>query len=128
MSPDTERELLTYLGDRQKFILALGVVLTVSVVLSSASCEVGSLTFDRKTKTKGCLFNGKAHEIDSEWIEDCKICSCSESGMQCCSNIEAPVGYDKETCTSKFDKESCSYKVTKKDNPSESCEVTSKTK
>ncbi|XP_063817559.1 beta-microseminoprotein-like [Pseudophryne corroboree] len=105
-----------------KFILALGVVLTVSVALSNAQCEQGKPTFDLKSRTAVCKYNGKAHKVGEEWTENCMMCSCSKDGFQCCSKAYRPV-FDEEECESVFDENACSYIVTKKNNPDETCEI-----
>ncbi|XP_073441934.1 beta-microseminoprotein-like [Dendrobates tinctorius] len=106
-----------------KALLALGVVLAVSVALSSAACYTAKPKFNRETKTSECEHNGKLYLPGETWTVDCLDCSCGKKSMQCCSRLMSPI-YDKETCDATLDKESCSYIVTKKDNPSEECEIT----
>ncbi|NXL42824.1 MSMB protein, partial [Podilymbus podiceps] len=68
--------------------------------------------------------DGQLHEFDSHWKNaDCYDCSCSRSGMNCCSSFVTPVGYDEEKCVSIFNKETCSYKVVEKDDHSEECPI-----
>ncbi|XP_075697365.1 beta-microseminoprotein-like [Rhinoderma darwinii] len=107
----------------QKILLALCVVLAVSVALSSAQCFTGSLTFDVKTRKTACEHGGQMHQVGTVWTSECQECSCTKRGLSCCSTIKTPVNYDKENCESVFNAESCSYTVTRKDNPSEKCEV-----
>ncbi|NXL69288.1 MSPJ protein, partial [Leptocoma aspasia] len=67
---------------------------------------------------------GKVHEFDSSWrTEDCDDCSCSRTGIGCCTSYMRPVDYDEEKCESIFNKETCSYKVVEKDDPSKECPV-----
>ncbi|XP_073541776.1 beta-microseminoprotein-like [Phyllobates terribilis] len=106
-----------------KVLLALGVVLTVSVALSSAQCYIAKPKFDRKTRTIECEHMGNLYSIGEEWTANCEQCSCSKDIMQCCSTAFTPI-FDKQICEAKFNEESCSYTVTKKDNPSEACEIT----
>ncbi|NXT84222.1 MSMB protein, partial [Zapornia atra] len=68
--------------------------------------------------------NGELHKFDSQWRDpDCNDCSCSRSGISCCTGYATPVGYDEEKCVSIFNKETCSYKVVEKDNHSKECPV-----
>ncbi|XP_073537524.1 beta-microseminoprotein-like [Phyllobates terribilis] len=108
---------------RMKVLLALGVVLTVSVALSSAQCYVGKPKFDWKTRTAVCEHMGKPYLIGEVWTANCERCSCGKESMGCCSMTNTPK-FDKQICEAKFNEESCSYTVTKKDNPSEECEIT----
>ncbi|KAM4030413.1 beta-microseminoprotein-like [Anomaloglossus baeobatrachus] len=105
-----------------KVLLALGVVLAVSVALSSAYCYLGKSTFDWKTKTTECEHRETIHKMGESWIADCEDCSCGKKYMQCCSLKHTPQ-FNKEECESTFHEESCSYTVTRKDNPSEECEI-----
>ncbi|XP_069835242.1 beta-microseminoprotein-like isoform X3 [Dendropsophus ebraccatus] len=105
-----------------KVLLALGVVLACSIALSSAQCLAGKLSFDRKTGTQGCQYKGQLHKIGTEWTSGCEKCQCSSTGMSCCSTIQTPI-VDEKTCEKIFVKATCSYKVVKKDNPSETCEI-----
>ncbi|XP_040293217.1 beta-microseminoprotein-like [Bufo bufo] len=106
-----------------KVLLALGVVLAVSVALSSAFCSKDLLKLDLKTRQAACEEGGKQYKIGSTWTSRCMSCSCSKTGMTCCSLVNIPSDYDKENCVAILDEETCSYRVTKKDNPSEECEV-----
>ncbi|XP_077113268.1 beta-microseminoprotein-like [Ranitomeya variabilis] len=106
-----------------KVLLALGVVLAVSVALSSAACYIDKLKFNRQEKTTGCEHNGILHSAGENWTADCEECSCGPKGMRCCSLTKTPI-YDKQICEATFQEESCSYTVTKKDNPAEECEIT----
>ncbi|NXH75002.1 MSMB protein, partial [Hydrobates tethys] len=68
--------------------------------------------------------NGELHEFDSSWRNaDCYDCSCSRSGIDCCSSFATPVDYDKKKCVSIFNKETCTYKVVEKDDHSKECPV-----
>ncbi|CAI9593839.1 unnamed protein product [Staurois parvus] len=100
-------------------------MVAVSVVLTSAACTQGKLHINFKTKTKGCMYQGTFHKMNTEWNVKCEDCMCSESGLYCCSSASIPSGYDKEACNLMFDEESCNYKVTRKDDPSISCEYKS---
>ncbi|XP_066454871.1 beta-microseminoprotein-like [Eleutherodactylus coqui] len=108
-----------------KGILALGLVLAVFVALSSATCERGLLTRDKASRKSGCNYKGTFHKMNSEWTSECMECTCSKAGLECCLNAAQPAGYDTQNCELTFNKESCSYTATKKDNPSETCEVDS---
>ncbi|NXO97849.1 MSMB protein, partial [Certhia brachydactyla] len=81
---------------------------------------------------------GKVHEFDSSWrTEDCMDCSCSRTGIGCCTRrvqsssgvfplllcYMTPIDYDKEKCESIFNKETCSYKVVEKADHSKECPV-----
>ncbi|KFP18629.1 Beta-microseminoprotein, partial [Egretta garzetta] len=69
--------------------------------------------------------DGELHEFGSRWRNaDCYDCSCSETGMDCCSTLAIPVAYDEEKCVKILNKETCSYKVVEKDDHSKECLVT----
>ncbi|CAJ0934092.1 unnamed protein product [Ranitomeya imitator] len=70
-----------------------------------------------------CEHKGKLHSVGEDWTADCEKCSCGPKGMRCCSLTNTPI-YDEQICEATFHEESCSYTVTKKDNPSEECEIT----
>ncbi|XP_069609446.1 beta-microseminoprotein-like [Ranitomeya imitator] len=106
-----------------KVLLALGVVLAVSVALSSAACYSAKPKFNRQEKATVCEHKGKLHSVGEDWTADCEKCSCGPKGMRCCSLTNTPI-YDEQICEATFHEESCSYTVTKKDNPSEECEIT----
>ncbi|NWY49715.1 MSMB protein, partial [Chionis minor] len=68
--------------------------------------------------------NGKLHEFDSTWRDaQCNDCSCSRSGMRCCTSFITPSDYDEEKCVSIFNKETCTYKVVEKNDHSKECPV-----
>ncbi|KFO86883.1 Beta-microseminoprotein J1, partial [Buceros rhinoceros silvestris] len=68
---------------------------------------------------------GELHEFGSKWrTDDCLDCSCSKSGISCCTSYGTPVDYDTEKCIKIFNKETCTYKVVEKDDHSKECVVT----
>ncbi|XP_075279447.1 beta-microseminoprotein [Opisthocomus hoazin] len=106
----------------QKTTLACLLVLAVSMPLSNAYC------FDQTLEpgmSDGCRDSkGELHEFGSDWrTDECHDCSCSRSGINCCSSFATPSGYDEKKCVSIFDKENCTYKVVEKDDHSKECPV-----
>ncbi|KAM3914021.1 beta-microseminoprotein-like [Leptodactylus fuscus] len=106
-----------------KVLLVLGVVLTISVALSSAQCYTDDLKADLKTRKRVCEYKGAFYDIGTDWTSGCERCSCHKRGMECCPTMQIPVNYDKENCEAILNKETCSYTVTRKDDPSVECEV-----
>ncbi|KAM6066848.1 beta-microseminoprotein-like [Chlamydotis macqueenii] len=110
----------------QKTILACLLVLAISMPLSNASCFFQPLkqgTSDHENE--GCHDSeGVLHEFDSHWrTDDCFDCSCTRSGIDCCTSYATPVGYDEEKCVSIFNKETCTYIVVNKDDQSKECAI-----
>ncbi|OPJ84420.1 beta-microseminoprotein A1-like [Patagioenas fasciata monilis] len=109
-----------------KTILACLLVLAISVTLSNAVCFYEPLNPGiSRGELTGCLdSNGELHEFDTHWTNtDCYYCSCTSSGINCCSTFVRPVGYDEEKCVSIFNKETCTYKVVEKEDHSKECPV-----
>ncbi|NXJ43401.1 MSMB protein, partial [Ciconia maguari] len=67
--------------------------------------------------------DGELREFGSSWRSDCNDCTCSMSGITCCSSYARPVGYNEEECVSIFNKETCTYEVVEKADHSKACEV-----
>ncbi|XP_054132528.1 beta-microseminoprotein-like [Melozone crissalis] len=111
---------------RQNTILACLLALAISMPLSDASCFYMPFKPGMSNGVVvGCLDGeGKVHEFDSRWrTEDCNDCSCSKTGIGCCTSYMTPVGYDEEKCERIFSKDTCSYKVVEKDDHSKECPV-----
>ncbi|NWQ78036.1 MSMB protein, partial [Columbina picui] len=68
--------------------------------------------------------NGEMHEFGTHWTNtECYSCSCTRSGIDCCSTFMIPTKYDKEKCVSIFNKETCTYKVVEKEDHSKECPI-----
>ncbi|XP_053805777.1 beta-microseminoprotein-like [Vidua chalybeata] len=107
-------------------ILACLLAVAICMPLSDASCVF--LPFKpgiSNGAVVGCLDEeGNVHKFDSQWrTEDCNDCSCSKTGIGCCTSYMRPVDYDEEKCESIFNEETCSYKVVEKDDHSKECPV-----
>ncbi|XP_068111409.1 beta-microseminoprotein-like [Hyperolius riggenbachi] len=109
---------------KMRLLLAICVVVVATVVLCDASCFRDNLQFNLKSKSKGCMHNGKIHKVNTDWTDKCLECSCSRFGLNCCSKVMTPAEYDRDNCNAELDEVSCTYKVTRKDDPSVACEVT----
>ncbi|KAM8924053.1 beta-microseminoprotein-like [Pelodytes ibericus] len=110
--------------DTQKVLLTLAVAFSISVALSSAACSYGRLAVNPKTKSAVCMMDGEIHKVGSTWKSpSCLNCRCGKSGLRCCTTYMTPVNYDK-VCEAIFNNETCSYTVVRKDDPSQSCNVT----
>uniref|UniRef100_A0A7N4NRV9 Beta-microseminoprotein n=2 Tax=Sarcophilus harrisii TaxID=9305 RepID=A0A7N4NRV9_SARHA len=104
-------------------MLRVLLALAIFVTLCDAQCSLLPLDKDSK-ELQGCKdSSGIIHDFNSEWKDNCKKCSCTSEGINCCSMIKSPVGYDKVNCQEIFLEESCSYKVIEKANPLKACEV-----
>ncbi|XP_057885397.1 beta-microseminoprotein-like [Melospiza georgiana] len=111
---------------RMNTILACLLALAISMPLSDASCFYMPFKPGMSNGVVvGCLDGeGKVHEFDSRWrTEDCNDCSCSKTGIGCCTSYMTPVGYDEDKCERIFSKDTCSYKVVEKDDHSKECPV-----
>ncbi|NWX01915.1 MSMB protein, partial [Caloenas nicobarica] len=68
--------------------------------------------------------NGELHEFGMHWTNtDCYYCSCTWSGISCCTTFVKPTGYDGEKCVSIFNKETCTYKIVEKEGHSKECPI-----
>ncbi|KAE8590994.1 hypothetical protein XENTR_v10018268 [Xenopus tropicalis] len=105
-----------------KFILASVIALGILLTTCNAAC------FHLPPENQeGCLYSGELHELGSKFrTKDCMDCTCDMDGsMGCCQAFVDPIGYDEQLCEKVFNEQSCSYIVRKKDNPAETCKVTS---
>ncbi|XP_052588310.1 beta-microseminoprotein [Peromyscus californicus insignis] len=74
----------------------------------------------------GCLdSDGSKHRVGTEWITNCTKCFCEKDGINCCSQILIPRGYDQEKCKTIFHQEVCKYTVVEKNDEGKFCRVDS---
>eukprot|EP00076_Gallus_gallus_P009897 XP_004942175.2 beta-microseminoprotein [Gallus gallus] len=109
-----------------KTFLACLLVLSVSMSVSNASCYFLPLNpVKRGDEIVGCYdMKGEPHEFNTHWkTEDCLECSCSNSGISCCTAYATPVNFDEEKCISIFNNTACAYEVVEKADHSKTCEV-----
>ncbi|XP_053547579.1 beta-microseminoprotein-like [Bombina bombina] len=98
------------------------------VILCNASC-----VNDKRLRAarpgpsdNSCLdTEGKSHAYKSTWeTSDCMKCNCTETGITCCTKMRRPVLFNPDDCEAVLNKTSCTYQLRRKDNPSESCNIT----
>uniref|UniRef100_A0A670IRI9 Small serum protein 2-like n=1 Tax=Podarcis muralis TaxID=64176 RepID=A0A670IRI9_PODMU len=66
------------------------------------------------------LNDGSKHAFGTQWnTADCMECTCSESGMQCCSRYGGTV--DVPGCKAVVNPNTCKYEFYKLDDPSKPC-------
>ncbi|XP_006902116.1 PREDICTED: beta-microseminoprotein-like [Elephantulus edwardii] len=111
----------------QKGFLGTLVVLATFVVSCNAYCYIIPIEKVSGKSTTECKDdNGIMHPMNTAWeTEKCERCSCWRDGIQCCSIISTPVGYNSDKCKKIFHQENCSYTVVEKDNPHVNCDVDS---
>ncbi|XP_038600213.1 beta-microseminoprotein-like [Tachyglossus aculeatus] len=105
-----------------KSFLGLLLVVAISVRLCNGACYVMP---NAAGESRGCEdSDGMMHEFNSNWkTENCLSCSCSRAGINCCSLVSTPFGYDEVKCKEVFHKESCTITVVEKDNPTKTCQI-----
>ncbi|XP_031762210.1 beta-microseminoprotein [Xenopus tropicalis] len=112
----------------QKILYICALVCAFLVAYSNAACYMTKPTLDLNLKIpKVCKENdGTVHHFGDAWTKDCFKCQCIKPGrISCCTSFVDPIGYDEKLCEKVFNEQSCSYIVRKKDNPAETCKVTS---
>ncbi|XP_059129116.1 beta-microseminoprotein [Peromyscus eremicus] len=109
-----------------KALLGSLLFLAILVTACNAAC-----TFQRhKTLSNRspdeCLdSDGSKHGVGTYWTINCTKCYCEKDGINCCSQILMPTGYDKEKCKTIFHQDMCKYTVVEKNNEAKFCRVDS---
>ncbi|KAM4852546.1 beta-microseminoprotein [Thomomys bottae] len=110
-----------------KLLLGGFVALATFITSCNARCYFIPGTEPRNDFLDECEdTDGVKYSIHTNWqTESCFECSCNEEGIQCCSKVAVPLGYDKINCQSIFYKENCTYSVVERDDPEKTCDVKS---
>ncbi|XP_053307301.1 beta-microseminoprotein-like [Spea bombifrons] len=98
--------------------LALGSL----AILCNATCIENRMRRDRaQPQPEVCINGSEERPINSTWItEDCMNCTCTLTGITCCSVSLMPIAYE-EACKVTFNKTSCTYDVRRTDNGTKEC-------
>ncbi|KAM4635959.1 beta-microseminoprotein-like [Discoglossus pictus] len=74
--------------------------------------------------TDGCLHEGTKYKLNTTWHNSqCHSCSCSTTSHTCCAKYPTPTGFSND-CIAFFDEKNCVYRVVRKDDPCQICNIT----
>ncbi|XP_027702168.1 beta-microseminoprotein J1-like [Vombatus ursinus] len=107
-------------------MLSVLLSLAIFVTFCDAQCKYIGLEINPGAPIQGCRdVDGTMRKFGSQWLSDCNLCTCDEtSGIECCSTLMRPIGYDTDKCKEIFNKFTCMFTVVQKNNPSIICKVT----
>ncbi|KAM4636678.1 beta-microseminoprotein J1-like [Discoglossus pictus] len=101
-----------------KNFLGCLIIFVISVTVCDAQCRV-----IENSTPDGCIYNGTKYNWNETWdTPHCQNCTCTEESVQCCAKYETPMNFDHK-CVSIFDDENCVYRVVRKDDPCQECDI-----
>ncbi|XP_063290360.1 beta-microseminoprotein-like [Pelobates fuscus] len=112
----------------------LGILLALCIIpLCNSQCTTdtnGQIGHKYRThgayvrQQKGCIKEGTFYDLGQEWkTNDCMSCKCRRDSISCCTMYSKPSDFDQVHCEAILDLDSCKYRVVKKNDKTQLCQV-----